>query len=75
MWADIENALQFQFGQRAQPEDARALVSQQRRDGEKLGAFAADLYQNPGYPDFLMAIQEELMLQAFLRGLQLHPAH
>lgn len=73
MWADIENILQRQFGRHVLLDVRAQLVNQQRCDGEKLGAFAADLCQLAlqGYPDFLSAIQEELMLQTFLRRLQL----
>lgn len=68
-WAAIQGALHHCFGQHMPREDAcKKLSGQQQRGRENLGAFTADLLRQ-GYPDFSADVQEELALQAFLRGL------
>ncbi|KAG2470444.1 PO210 protein, partial [Polypterus senegalus] len=65
-------ALTRRFGQRTSAECSREkLTSRRRREGESVGAFAADisLYTRKGYPTFSTAAREELSLHAFLRGL------
>ena len=65
-------ALERRFGQRRVVSHSRELLtSRRRREGERLGAYAADvlLYAQRGYPDFPAAAREELALQSFLRGL------
>ena len=65
-------ALERRFGQRRVVSHSRELLtSRLRREGERLGAYAADvlLYAQRGYPDFPAAAREELALQSFLRGL------
>lgn len=72
-WPAIKDALQRRFGQRIFRDDARErLASRYRKEGESLGAFAADLrlYARRGYATFADAEQEELALQAFMRGLR-----
>ncbi|TWW74693.1 hypothetical protein D4764_14G0006960 [Takifugu flavidus] len=72
-WQAIERALKHRFGRHAHSDDARdKLVSRRREEGESLGAYAADLrfYDRRGYPTFHAIVQDELALQAFVRGLQ-----
>ena len=47
------------------------LTSCRRREGERLGAYAAaiQLYGRHGYPDFPAAARDELALHAFPQGL------
>ncbi len=47
------------------------LTDRHRREGERVGAFTADIrvYARKGYPTFLTTAREELSLPAFLRGL------
>ena len=70
---DLPSALQRRFGQRVFTEDAREkLANRYRKEGESLGAFATDLrfYTRRGHSTFADAEQEELTLQAFVRGLR-----
>lgn len=72
-WQAIERALKHRFCRHAHADDARdKLVSRQREEGESLGGYAADLcfYARHGYPTFHAEVQDELALQAFVRGLQ-----
>ncbi|CAI5657278.1 unnamed protein product [Oreochromis niloticus] len=72
-WPAVARAMQSRFGLRTHADDARdKLASRPRRQEESLGAYAADLclYARRGYPAFDAAAQEELALQAFVRGLQ-----
>ena len=72
-WPAIRDALQRRFGQRVFTDDAREkLANRFRKEGESLGAFAADLrfYTQRGYSTFADAEQEVLTLQAFVRGLR-----
>ena len=72
-WTAIEAALQRRYGRRVFTDDARdQLASRRRGDVESLGAFAADLrlYARRGYPTFNQSQQDELALQAFVRGVQ-----
>ena len=65
-------ALERRFGQRGVVGHSRELLTSRRRqEGERLGAYAADvlLYAQRGYPDFPAAAREELALQSFLQGL------
>ncbi len=65
-------ALNRRFGQRTSAEQSREeLTNRRRREGESVGAFAADIrvYARRGYPTFPAAAREELSLHAFLRGL------
>lgn len=65
-------ALNRRFGQRTSAEQSREeLTNRRRREGESVGAFAADIrvYTRKGYPTFPTAAREELSLHAFLRGL------
>ena len=69
---DLISALQRRFGQRVVTGHRRDLLStRRRREGERLGAYAADLrlYAQRGYPDFPSAARDELALHAFLQGL------
>lgn len=73
-WQAIQGAFQRRFGHHIDAEGARdKLFSRQRKMGESLGAYLADilLYTCQGYPTFDSAAQEELALQAYIRGL--HP--
>lgn len=70
----VEAALQRRYGRRVFMDNARdQLASRCRGERESLGAFAADLrlYAQRGYPTFSGSQQEELALQAFVRGIQL----
>ncbi|CAI5669469.1 unnamed protein product [Oreochromis niloticus] len=72
-WPAVARAMQSRFGLRTHADDARdKLASHPRRQEESLGAYAADLhlYARRGHPAFDAAAQEELALQAFVRGLQ-----
>lgn len=72
-WPAVARAMQSRFGLRTHADDARdKLANRPRRQEESLGAYAADLrlYARRGYPAFDAAAQEELALQAFVRGLQ-----
>lgn len=72
-WQAVERALKRRFGRHAHADDTRdRLVSRRREKGESLGAYAADLrfYARHGYPTFHATVQDELALQAFIRGLQ-----
>ncbi len=65
-------ALNRRFGQRTSAEQSREeLTDRRRREGESVGAFAADIrvYARRGYPTFPAEAREELSLHAFLRGL------
>ena len=65
--------LQRRFGQHVFTDDAREkLANRFRKEGESLGAFATDLrfYTRRGHSTFADAEQEELTLQAFVRGLR-----
>lgn len=65
-------ALSRRFGQRTSAEQSREeLATRRRREGESVGAFAADIrvYARKGYPIFQSDVREELSLHAFLRGL------
>lgn len=55
-------------------EACEELAGRQRGEGERLGTFMADIRRlaRRGYPSFSAEVQEELALQAFLRGLQEH---
>lgn len=68
----LTSALQRRFGQRLFDDQSREkLANRNRREGESLGTFAADvqLYAHRGYPQFQASAREELALHAFLRGL------
>ncbi|KAF7655090.1 hypothetical protein LDENG_00060900 [Lucifuga dentata] len=76
LMAALMAALEQRFGQPAYHDEARTqLSSRTRREGESLGVFATDLrfLTCRGYSSFLPPVQEELDLQAFIRGL--HPEH
>ena len=65
-------ALERHFGQRAAVNHSRQLITSRHcREGERLGAYAADiqLYNRRGYRDFPAAARDELALHAFLQGL------
>lgn len=65
-------ALNSRFGQRTSAEQSREeLTNRRRREGESVGAFAADIrvHARKGYPTFPATAREELSLHAFLRGL------
>lgn len=65
-------ALNSRFGQRTSAEQSREeLTNRRRREGESVGAFAADIrvHTRKGYPTFPATAREELSLHAFLRGL------
>ena len=65
-------ALDMRFGQWAVTDHSRELLAGRRRqEGERLGAYAADvlLYAQRGYPAYPAAVKEDLALLAFLRGL------
>ena len=68
----LTRALERRFVQRAVVNHSRELLTSRRRhEGERLGAYAADvqLYAQRGYPDFPAAAREELALHSFLQGL------
>ncbi|KAK0136443.1 hypothetical protein N1851_027445 [Merluccius polli] len=68
----LTRALGLRFGQRAAADHSRELLAGRRRqEGERLGAYAADvlLYAQRGYPAYPAAVREDLALHAFLRGL------
>lgn len=72
-WQALERAMKHRFGRHTHADDARdKLVSRRRKEGESLGAYAADLrsYARRGYPTFHATAQDELALQAFVWGLQ-----
>lgn len=72
-WSALERAIQHRFGQRVYPDDLRdQLANRMRIEGESLGGYAADLrlYTRRGHPNFDAETQEELALQAFIRGLR-----
>lgn len=72
-WVVLKTAIQHRFGRRLYADDARdQLAKRQRGIGESLGAYAADLrtYARRGHPNFSEEVQEELAVQAFIRGLQ-----
>ncbi|CAM9146342.1 unnamed protein product [Lampetra planeri] len=69
----LKTAIQHRFGCRPHADDARDLLTKRKRGVEEsLGAYAADLraYARRGHPDFGETVQEELAVQAFIRGLQ-----
>ncbi|KAG2463551.1 TBX22 factor, partial [Polypterus senegalus] len=68
----LTDALTRRFGQRTSAEHNREeLTNRHRREGESVGAFAADIrvYVRKGYPTFSTAAREELSVHAFLRAL------
>ena len=68
----LTQALERRYGQRAVVCHSREqLTSRRRQEGERLGAYAADvqLYAQRGYPTYPAAVREDLALSAFLRGL------
>ncbi|KAK0143363.1 hypothetical protein N1851_018510 [Merluccius polli] len=56
---------------RAADHSRELLAGRRRQEGERLGAYAADvlLYAQRGYPAYPAAVREDLALHAFLRGL------
>lgn len=72
-WPKLKRAIQRRFDRHLLVVDARDRLAKRRRElGESLGTYAADLrsYTRRGHPDFSERVQEELTVQAFLRGLQ-----
>ena len=72
-WMVLKTAIQCRFRRHTHADNARDLLSKCRRGvGESLGACAADLctYAWRGHPNFGEAVQEELTVQAFIRGLR-----
>ncbi|KAK0130618.1 hypothetical protein N1851_034899 [Merluccius polli] len=68
----LTRALDLRFGQRVAADHSRELLAGRRRqEGERLGAYAADvlLHAQRGYPAYPAAVREDLALHAFLRGL------
>ena len=68
----LTRALERRFGQRAVGGHTRELLTRHRRqEGERLGAYAADLqlYARRGYPGIPAAARDEVALHAFLQGL------
>ncbi|CAI5670428.1 unnamed protein product [Oreochromis niloticus] len=70
-WRTVARAMQSRFGLCTHADDAQdELASRPQRQEESLGAYYLRLYAQSGYPAFDAAAQEELALQAFVRGLQ-----
>lgn len=68
----LAGALERRFGQRVSTDSMRDQLSHRRcREGETLGAYAADVqfYAQRGYPTFNSAACEELALYTFIQGL------
>ena len=68
----LTRALERRFRQRAVGSQSRELLTRCRRqEGERLGAYAADLqlYAQRGYPGIPAVARDELVLHAFLMGV------
>ncbi|KAK0148595.1 hypothetical protein N1851_011080 [Merluccius polli] len=70
----LTRALDLRFGQRVAADHSRELLAGRRRqEGERLGAYTADvLLYAQHYPAYPAAVREDLALHAFLRGLARH---